>query len=258
MGLKEIKISKFLTKLYELVNNKKYINDIHWNKDGTSFIIINYHNFCYNIMPKIFGLHLFSSFHHQLNCYGFIKINKNEYYHKYFTKNQRNLLVNIKRRKKKKKIIHKDKNNNNNQNIFYSLRKIESKIKNINTRRNKLEKDLFFLQKSQEYLIKQNNFLRKNLFDAQIKQKDLGYIFFAMVENLYPEFSLIKKQCLYFINSNNISLINKENQELNNENLNTISNLKDYKYNKIDSGISLCNTQDTKIQEEFDNYIDVE
>ena len=256
MGLKEIKISKFLTKLYDLVNNKKYINDIHWNKDGSSFIISNYHNFCYCIMPKIFGLHLFSSFHHQLNCYGFIKINQNEYYNKFFTKENRNLLANIKRRKKKKIIISKNKNNN--ENIFYSLRKIERKIKIINNRRNKLEKDLFFLQKKQEYLINENNFLRKNLFDSQTKQKALGYIFFAMVENLYPEFSLIKEQCLYFINSNNISLINSENQELNNDKMNTNTKLKEYNYIKIDSGTSLCNTQDTKTQEEYDNYIDVE
>ena len=103
MGLKEIKISQFLIKLYDLINNEKYNNDITWNKDGTSFIIKNFHNFCYNIMPKIFGLNLFSSFHHQLNCYGFIKINTHEYYNKYFSKNNRSMLINIKRRKKKKK-----------------------------------------------------------------------------------------------------------------------------------------------------------
>ena len=75
-----------------------------------------------------------------------------------------------------------------------------------------------------------------------------------MVENLYPEFSLIKKECLYFINSNSVL----PKIELNNYNTNNISNLKEYKINKIDSGISLCNTQDTKTQEEYDNFIDVE
>ena len=69
MGLGKIKISNFLNKLYDLINDKKYINDIHWSKDGDSFIIKNLDNFCYNIMPKIFNLKLFSSFHHQLNCY---------------------------------------------------------------------------------------------------------------------------------------------------------------------------------------------
>jgi hypothetical protein len=255
MGLKEIKISQFLTKLYDLINNEKYNNDIIWNKDGTSFIIKNYQNFCYNIMPKIFGLHLFSSFHHQLNCYGFIKINTHEYYNKYFTKNDRSLLINIKRRRKKNKL--KDSNNNN---MFYSLKTIKNKINDINNKRNRLEKKLYLIQKKQEYLINENNFLRNKLFEAQTKQQDLGYIFFSMVENLYPEFSLIKKQCLYFINSNSV-LPNIENQELQNYNINS-HNLKEYnninKINKIDSGISLCNTQDTKTQEEYDNYIDVE
>ena len=119
MGLKNLKISKFLTNLYDLINDKTYNNDIQWNKDGTSFIIKNFHNFCYNIMPKIFGLQIFSSFHHQLNCYGFIKINTNEYYNKYFTRNNRHLLINIKRRKKKKRIDH---------NIFLSIKNIENNI----------------------------------------------------------------------------------------------------------------------------------
>ena len=99
--------------------------------------------------------------------------------------------------------------------------------------------------------------MKTQLFEAQTKQQDLGYIFFSMVENLYPEFSLIKKDCLYFINSNSV-LPKIENQELNNYNTNNISNLKEYKINKIDSVISLCNTQDTKTQEEYDNYFDVE
>ena len=260
MGLKEIKISKFLTKLYDLINNKTYINDIYWNKDGTSFIIKNFNNFCYNIMPKIFGLNLFSSFHHQLNCYGFIKINTHEYYNKYFSKNNRSMLINIKRRKKKKKIDKDNTNNINNNDIFLKIRKIENKINNMHNRRKKIEKKIYLLQKRQEYLINESNFLRQKLFDAQTKQKDLGYIFFTMVENLYPEFSFIKKQCLYFINSNNISLINIENKDFNNNNININNNsfLKEYNLYKIDSGISLCNTQDTKTQEEFDNYIDVE
>ena len=100
MGLKQLKISKFLSKLYDLINDKKYSDDINWNKNGTSFIIKNYHNFCYNIMPKIFGLNLFSSFHHQLNCYGFTKINVHEYFNKFFKKDNKNLLLNIKRRRK--------------------------------------------------------------------------------------------------------------------------------------------------------------
>jgi hypothetical protein len=250
MGLKDLKISKFLTNLYDLINNETYNNDIHWNKDGTSFIIKNFHNFCYNIMPKIFGLHIFSSFHHQLNCYGFVTINTHEYYNKYFTKNNRKLLRNIKR-KKRKRI---------DSNIYLSIRSIENKLNNINNRRKIIEQKLFFLQKRQEYLINESNFLRQKLFDAQTKQKDLGYIFFTMVENLYPEFSFIKKQCLYFINSNNISLINIENKDFNNNNININNNsfLKEYNFYKIDSGISLCNTQDTKTQEEYDNFIDVE
>ena len=265
MGLKRLKIPKFLSKLYDLLNDQKYHNDIHWNIDGTSFMIKNFHNFCYNIMPNIFGLNLFSSFHHQLNCYGFIKINIHEYFNKYFKKDEKNLLLNIKRRRKKCKNksnnnVNYDEKNNSNNKIWCLLENIQYKLNNLQYRRNKLEKKLYLIQRKQEYLINDNNFLRNKLIEAQVKQKDLGYIFFSVVENLYPEFSLIKKQCLYFINSNNtISLPNIENQELNNDN-NANNNLilKDSNINKIDSGISLSNTQDTKTQEEFDYFIDVE
>lgn len=248
MGLKEKKVSQFLSKLYDLINNKAYKNDIDWNKDGTSFIIKNFYNFCYVIMPKIFGLKLFSSFHHQLNCYGFITINIHEYYNKYFNSKDRSLLINIKRKSKKKK-------SNSNNSLFNSLRKLQKKLNDINNKGINLEQKLYLIQKRQEYLIAENNFLKNKLFESETKQKDLGYIFFTMVENLYPEFALIKKQCMFFINSNTSSFQTNEKQNINNDN---ISILKEYNINKLDSGNSLCNTQDTKTQEEYDNFIDVE
>ena len=276
MGLKQLKISKFLSKLYNLLNDKKYNDDINWNKNGTSFIIKNYHNFCYNIMPKIFGLNLFSSFHHQLNCYGFTKINVHEYFNKFFKKDNKNLLLNIKRRRKnnlkEKNRINLNRNNNNinnNDNILYLLERIQYKLNIIKYRRKNVEEKLYSMQKKQEYLINENAFLRQKLLEAQTKQKDLGYIFFSMVENLYPEFSLIKKQCLYFINSEaTISLTNSNTDNINiknieENNINSINNnnnliSKEYNLYKIDSGISMCNTQDTKTQEDLDYFNDVE
>ena len=275
MGLKQLKISKFLSKLYDLLNDRNYNDDISWNKNGTSFIIKNYQNFCYNIMPKIFGLNLFSSFHHQLNCYGFTKINVHEYFNKFFKKDNKNLLSNIKRRRKKKlnenNKIDLNRNNNNsndNNNILYSLENIHNKLNNIKYRRNNVEQKLYSMQKTQEYLINENAFLKQKLLEAQTKQKDLGYIFFSMVENLYPEFSIIKKQCLYFINSD--TTVSLTNSNTNNKNINNIvenkinsinnNNLfsKESNIYKMDSGVSMCNTQDTKTQEDLDYFNDVE
>jgi len=275
MGLKQLKISKFLSKLYDLLNDKNYNDDISWNKNGTSFIIKNYQNFCYNIMPKIFGLNLFSSFHHQLNCYGFTKINVHEYFNKFFKKDNKNLLSNIKRRRKKKlnenNKIDLNRNNNNsndNNNILYSLENIHNKLNNIKYRRNNVEQKLYSMQKTQEYLINENAFLKQKLLEAQTKQKDLGYIFFSMVENLYPEFSIIKKQCLYFINSD--TTVSLTNSNTNNKNINNIEENKINSINnnnlfskenniyKMDSGVSMCNTQDTKTQEDLDYFNDVE
>ena len=245
MGLERIKVSNFLNKLYNLISNKKYINDIHWSKDGNSFIIQNFQNFCYNIMPKVFGLKLFSSFHHQLNCYGFIKIKEQEYYNKNFTRNDRNLLINIRRRKK-------EKNTTDNTNL---IKKIEYDIQIMENKRKHLENNLYLIQKRREYLINENKYLKNKLCESQTKQKDLGYIFFSMVENLFPEFAFIKKQLLYFINSNNtVSFTNIPNNSLENISENF---LKNNQY-KIDSGISFNNTQETLTRKEFDNFMDVE
>ena len=251
MGLERIRKSNFLNKLYELISNKDYINDIHWSQDGNSFIIQNFQNFCYNIMPKVFGLKLFSSFHHQLNCYGFVKIKEQEYYNKNFTRNNRKLLLNIKRKKKRNKNISDEFNSDNDNNI---LKKIEFQIKNEKNKYKQLENSLFLIQKRREYLMNENKFLKNKLYESQIKQKDLCYIFFSMVENLFPEFSYIKKQCLYFINSNN-PVFNFQNNTLKNISDNV---LKKYNSNIIDSGLSLTNTQDTKAKEDFDNFMDVE
>ena len=251
MGLERIRKSNFLNKLYELISNKDYINDIHWSQDGNSFIIQNFQNFCYNIMPKVFGLKLFSSFHHQLNCYGFVKIKEQEYYNKNFTRNNRKLLLNIKRKKKRNKNISDEFNSDNDIDVF---KKIEFKIKNEKNKYKQLENSLFLIQKRREYLINENKFLKNKLYESQIKQKDLCYIFFSMVENLFPEFSYIKNQCLFFINSNS-SVFNFQNNSLKNISENI---LKKYNSNKIDSGLSLTNTQDTKAKEDFDNFMDVE
>ena len=124
------------------------------------------------------------------------------------------------------------------------------------------------MQKTQEYLINENAFLKQKLLEAQTKQKDLGYIFFSMVENLYPEFSIIKKQCLYFINSD--TTVSLTNSNTNNKNINNIEENKINSINnnnlfskenniyKMDSGVSMCNTQDTKTQEDLDYFNDVE
>ncbi len=118
-----------------------------------------------------------------------------------------------------------------------------------------LEQNLYIIQKKREYLINENNFLKNKLYEVQTKQKDLGYIFFCVVENLFPEFSSIKNKCLYFINSNSVSLTDLENYSLDNINNNYLNKYNSY---KIDSGISLCNTQDSKTQIESDNFMDVE
>lgn len=254
MGLKQIKLPKFLGKLYNLLNDNKYSKEIHWSINGDSFIIDNFHNFCYNIMPNVFGLNLFSSFHHQLNCYGFTKINEKEYYNKNFMKDNKNLLFNIKRNKK-------DKNRINSKD-YLTIKNFQNKISKINFRRSQLENEFDFFKTKNEILLNENLFLRNKLIEAQNKQKDLGYIFFYLVESLYPEFSLMKDKCLDFINSSKNKLSSDE-ESFNIIKNNNISNdvcfpkIKQLKALNSDSQTSENSTHNTKNQEEF-SFLDVD
>ena len=185
MVSKKNKIPIFLLKLYNLLNNDIYNNSIQWGYIRGAFIIKDFETFCYHIMPKIFGYSLFSSFHRRLNCYGFIKINENEFYNKYFIKDNKNSLLKIKRKTNLKK----------------KLKKLSSELLLCNKKSDQAEEKLNLLIEKHKQLINENIIIKKKLIEQQNKQKDLSYIFFYMVEFLYPKFALIRNH-LFFFNSN--------------------------------------------------------
>ena len=187
MKIKKNKIPFFLLKLYNLLNNEIYNNSIHWSYTRGAFVIKNFETFCYHIMPQIFGYSLFSTFHRRLNCYGFIKISENEFYNKYFIKNNKNSLLKIKRKK----------------NLKQKLNKLSSELMLCNEKNIQTEAKLNLLIDKHKQLINENIIIKKKLIEQQIKQKDLWYIFFYMVEFLYPKFALIKNNILFFYNFNN-------------------------------------------------------
>ena len=107
-------IPSFLVKLYDILESEKYKHVVHWNDNGRSFHVENYHLFSDEILPLYFKHRNFSSFVRQLNMYDFHKVRNNKsemnFYHCKFIKGKRHLLKYIKR---KQKML-----NNNNTNVY--------------------------------------------------------------------------------------------------------------------------------------------
>ncbi|KAJ1343668.1 hypothetical protein BSLG_001743 [Batrachochytrium salamandrivorans] len=66
-------IPAFLNKLYNMVSDSSTDEHIHWNEDGTSFIVSHPLSFAKAVLPRFFKHNNFS-FNRQLNMYGFHKV----------------------------------------------------------------------------------------------------------------------------------------------------------------------------------------
>ncbi|CDW71178.1 hsf-type dna-binding domain containing protein [Stylonychia lemnae] len=95
-------VPSFLLKTYDIVNDPIYDNIICWNETEDGFIVKQPNEFAEKILPKFFKHNNFSSFVRQLNMYDFHKTrnNSNEhcFSHNLFKKNQKSLLIDIKRK----------------------------------------------------------------------------------------------------------------------------------------------------------------
>ncbi|KGN57358.1 heat stress transcription factor B-2b [Cucumis sativus] len=91
----------FLTKTYQLVDDRSIDHVISWNDDGSTFIVWNTMAFAKDLLPKYFKHNNFTSFLRQLNTYGFRKVvsDRWEFANECFRKGKKQLLCEIQRRK---------------------------------------------------------------------------------------------------------------------------------------------------------------
>ena len=109
--------SQFIMKLYQILEDKKNENIIHWDNDGKYFVIENMYDFIEKILPKYYNHNNYASFVRQLNKYNFHKIktsmNENAFQNNQFMKGQKDLIPNILRKKKRKRDTETDLNAEN-------------------------------------------------------------------------------------------------------------------------------------------------
>lgn len=89
----------FPQKLWRMVNNGEFSSAIKWNQDGKSFMVFENQlkNLCLGKENKLFYTTQPKSFVRQLHLYGFRKVNKNQFSHKFFQRDHPELLDNIRR-----------------------------------------------------------------------------------------------------------------------------------------------------------------
>jgi len=98
----EDSIPSFIRKTYEILEEGKHADVIHWSEDGTAIIINNPTEFAQRVLPAYFKHNNLTSFIRQLNMYDFHKkrsLNMDHvYYHELFQRGKRHLLKEIRRK----------------------------------------------------------------------------------------------------------------------------------------------------------------
>ena len=114
----------FLSRLYDILNDKEYTQIIHWNKDGNGIIIVDANKLSEIVLPKYYKHNNYSSFVRQLNMYGFhktrgiLKEGEGFEHEKFSRKSTKEQIKQMMRQNKKMKLLSKYiKTNNINNNI---------------------------------------------------------------------------------------------------------------------------------------------
>ncbi len=172
----------FLSRLYDILNDKEYTQIIHWNKDGNGIIIVDANKLGEIVLPKYYKHNNYSSFVRQLNMYGFHKTRgigkegegfEHEKFNRKSTKEQ---IKQMMRQNKKMKLLSKYIKTNNN--ISNNINEDSNDELSYNN-----ENDIF------QFLLEKNEENIKNLLDLKNEIEELK----SHNLNLYNQLQQIKE-----------------------------------------------------------------
>lgn len=233
-----ISVPSFPLKAYEIVSDPNYKEIVRWTKEGDAFIITDKNAFSDQVLPVYFKHKNLSTFIRQLNIYGFKKTKyKNEehcFAHKDFKRDNKRLLLNMRRRAKNK---NSDKKSQESDNSYFSksevMRMFERMEKRIEEQDQKIERlfktnsefknSVLALYTQLEESKEREKRLEKVLYDmAPYKQQPSNTILDEQMNDHYQEnydnmFRLNKKE-MYALFSNFmnsfISQLNKNDSNI--------------------------------------------
>ena len=172
----------FLSRLYDILNDKEYTQIIHWNKDGNGIIIVDANKLGEIVLPKYYKHNNYSSFVRQLNMYGFHKTRgigkegegfEHEKFNRKSTKEQ---IKQMMRQNKKMKLL--SKYNKTNNNISNNINEDSNDELSYNN-----ENDIF------QFLLEKNEENIKNILDLKNEIEELK----SHNLNLYNQLQQIKE-----------------------------------------------------------------
>jgi len=102
--------STFIKKTYELLEDKKFLDIVDWNQEGTAIVIKKPLEFSQKVLPSYFKHNNITSFVRQLNMYNFHKRRTQDYdhvyYHDLFKRGKKHMLKEIKRKNQDNALAH--------------------------------------------------------------------------------------------------------------------------------------------------------
>jgi hypothetical protein len=192
----EDSIPSFIRKTYEILEEGKHADVIHWSDDGTAIIINNPTEFAQRVLPAYFKHNNLTSFIRQLNMYDFHKkrsLNMDHvYYHDLFQRGKRHLLKEIRRK------------NSETTSVTGNGDKTLSPFENIQTRQ-----DLAAVVHENVLLKKINRETLSRVSLLESKIKDMGMENQALWNQIYQfkeKEGLFKNVIISFMKQNNIPI----------------------------------------------------
>jgi len=216
----EDSIPSFIRKTYEILEEGKHADVIHWSEDGTAIIINNPTEFAQRVLPAYFKHNNLTSFIRQLNMYDFHKkrsLNMDHvYYHELFQRGKRHLLKEIRRK--------------NSETATVTVGdKTLSPFENIQTRQ-----DLAAVVHENVLLKKINRETLSRVTLLESKIKEMGMENQALWNQIYQfkeKEGLFKNVILSFMKQNNIPISSLPPLLQNDLDFTNLNNLKDGKDN---------------------------